>query len=97
MKLLSPARSFSMQGVVLTMLAIAGALVSVGWWYLNPVVERTDGVVYGQRHGDSLPLDIIRPTRPNGLGVAFMVSGGWKSGDAGDLPVWMMAPLLRRG
>jgi BD-FAE/PDZ domain len=26
-----------------------------------------------------------------------MVSGGWKSGDAGELPAWILAPLLRRG
>jgi acetyl esterase/lipase len=97
MKPLSPTCSFSLRGVAVSILAIAGALVSVTWWYLHPVVERTDGVVYGQRNGDSLPLDVIRPAQPNGLGVAFMVSGGWKSGRAGELPVWMMAPLLRRG
>ena len=60
-------------------------------------MERTDGVVYGHRNGDALPLDIIRPAQSNGLGVAFIVSGGWKSGDPGEVPVWMMAPLLRRG
>ncbi|MDG1893781.1 MAG: alpha/beta hydrolase [Fuerstiella sp.] len=97
MKPLSLTCSFSLRGVALTMLAIAAALVSVTWWYLHPVVERTDGVVYGHRNGDALPLDIIRPAQSNGLGVAFMVSGGWKSGDPGEVPVWMMAPLLRRG
>ncbi|MEO1979985.1 MAG: alpha/beta hydrolase, partial [Fuerstiella sp.] len=88
---------FSLRAVALTVLSIVGAVVSVGGWYLHPVVERTDGVVYGQRNGDSLSLDVIRPAQPNGLGVAFMVSGGWRSGEPGELPVWMMAPLLRRG
>ncbi|HIK93716.1 MAG TPA: hypothetical protein EYG03_17340, partial [Planctomycetes bacterium] len=86
---------FSLRAVALTVLSIVGAVVSVGGWYLHPVVERTDGVVYGQRNGDSLSLDVIRPAQPNGLGVAFMVSGGWRSGEPGELPVWMMAPLLR--
>jgi len=78
---------------VVLLLVLAGA----GWWYLSPSVERIDGVVYGQRNDNSLMLDVIQPSQPNGLGVAYMVSGGWKSGDAGEAPVWMMAPLLRRG
>ncbi len=75
------------------MLVFAGA----GWWYLHPTVERTDGIVYGHRMGRPLTLDVIRPAKPNGLGVAFMVSGGWKSGGAGEAPAWVMAPILRRG
>ena len=56
-----------------------------------------DGIHYGQRHGKPLTLDVIRPAKPNGLGVALMVSGGWKSSGPGAAPVWLMAPLLRRG
>ncbi len=78
---------------VSTLLLVAGG----GWWYLHPAVERTNGVVYGQRDGKPLVLDVLRPAKPNGLGIAFMVSGGWKSGRAGDAPAWMMAPLLRHG
>ncbi|QDU41991.1 Acetylxylan esterase precursor [Symmachiella dynata] len=86
--------SLIVSGSVIALLAI---LAGGGWWYLNPAVERTDGVVYGQRNDQPLVLDVIRPLNPNGLGVAFMVSGGWKSGKAGEAPVLMMAPLLRRG
>ncbi len=78
---------------VSTLLLVAGG----GWWYLHPAVERTDGVAYGQRDGKPLVLDVLRPAKPNGLGIAFMVSGGWRSGRAGEAPAWMMAPLLRRG
>jgi acetyl esterase/lipase len=42
-------------------------------------------------------MDILCPKHPNGLAVAFMVSGGWKSKKAGEAPAWLMAPLLRRG
>lgn len=43
-------------------------------------------------------MDIIRPASgSNGIGIALMVSGGWKSAPAGSSPVWMMAPLIRRG
>lgn len=78
-------------------LALLALLVAGGWWYLHPAVERTDGIVYGQRNGTDLTLDVIRPRHPNGLGLALMVSGGWKSKRAGETPVWLLAPLLRRG
>jgi len=78
-------------------LLLLAAAAGGTWWYFHPTVERTNGVVYGQRHEKPLTLDVIRPPNPNGLGVALMVSGGWKSGKPGDAPVWMMAPLLRRG
>jgi acetyl esterase/lipase len=77
--------------------AISAAVGSYLWTYYNPRIERIDGVVYGQRDGTPLTLDVIRPSSPNGFGIAFMVSGGWKSKHAGETPAWMMAPLLQRG
>ncbi len=77
--------------------ALLAAVVGAGWWYLHPTVQRTDGVVYGQRHGKPLTLDVIRPKNPKGLAIALMVSGGWKSGRPGETPVWLISPLLRRG
>jgi acetyl esterase/lipase len=73
------------------------ALLGFGWWYLHPTVERINGVVYGHRNDKPLTLDVIKPAQPNGLGVALMVSNGWKSGDFRDAPVLRIAPLLRRG
>jgi acetyl esterase/lipase len=67
------------------------------WWYLHPSVQRTNGIAYGRRGDRALALDILRPTRPNGRGVLVLVSGSWKSGQPGQLPVWLVAPLLRRG
>ena len=83
--------------VAVSIVVLIAALGAAGWWYLHPAVVRTDGVVYGERNGVPLVLDVIQPARPNGLGVALMVSGGWKSGEAGEAPTWLMAPLLRRG
>jgi acetyl esterase/lipase len=80
--------------LILVLLVLIGAGI---WWYLHPAVTRSDGIVYGQRHGHDLTMDVIRPNHPNGIGVALMVSGGWKSGAPGSAPTWMMAPLLRRG
>ncbi len=79
------------------LLGLAALLAALLAWYFFPSVSRQDGVVYGQRHGRPLTLDVIRPASPNGLGVALMVSGGWKSGKPGEVATWMCAPLLRRG
>ena len=82
---------------IASLLVVLLALGCVGWWYLHPTVQRTDDVVYGHRNNEQLKLDVIAPAQQNGLGVALMVSGGWKSGRAGSAPVWLMSPLLRRG
>ena len=84
---------WSLLGAVGLVLIVAGGM----WWYFNPAYTRQDAIPYGTRHGKPLTLDVIRPTHPNGIGVAFMVSGGWKSSPAGSTPAWICAPLLRRG
>ena len=63
----------------------------------DPLFERTDGIVYGQRGDRTLALDVIKPTKSNGLGVLILVSGGWKSGKPGSFREWMAAPLVLRG
>ncbi len=80
-----------------TALLVAGLGFGSVWLYLHPPVERTNGVVYGQRQGGKLAMDVLRPAQPNGVGVMVMVSGGWKSSTPGSFQPWMAAPLLRRG
>lgn len=42
--------------------------------------EITPDVVYGHKHGMALTYDVLRPAdQPNGVGLLFMVSGGWVS------------------
>jgi acetyl esterase/lipase len=77
-------------------LALAGLLYGSIWLYFHPRFEWQRGLVYGTRRGQTLTLDVVRPARPNGFGVALMVSGGWKSGTNSFHP-WMATPLLRRG
>lgn len=79
-------------GLIVLLLLIAGAV----WMYFHPSIARREQLVYGKRHGHDLILDVVRPLKPNGLGVALMVSGGWKSGTNAFHP-WMVAPLIRRG
>ncbi len=80
-----------------SVLLVAGIGIGSAWLYLHPKLQRADGIVYGERNGRKLPLDILRPSNANGLGILVMVSGGWKSGEAGSFQGWMVAPLLRRG
>jgi acetyl esterase/lipase len=42
--------------------------------------EITPDVVYGHKAGMALTFDVIRPAKPNGAAVLFMMSGGWFSG-----------------
>jgi acetyl esterase/lipase len=42
-------------------------------------IEVDADVVYGHKLGMALTLDVVRPARPSGAGVLFMVSGGWVS------------------
>jgi acetyl esterase/lipase len=39
----------------------------------------TPDVIYGHKSGMALTFDVIRPKKPNGAAVLFMVSGAWHS------------------
>jgi acetyl esterase/lipase len=76
---------------------VAATILGSTWIYLHPQINRTDAIVYGKRHDQNLALDVLRPVKSNGLGVALLVSGGWKSAAPGSFQTWFAAPLLRRG
>jgi acetyl esterase/lipase len=42
-------------------------------------VKITEDVVYGHKMGMALSFDVLRPSRANGAGILYMVSGGWYS------------------
>jgi len=81
---------------LLVLVAVVAIFAGGLWWYFHPGFERVDGIVYTQRHGHDLTFDVVRPKRPNGLGIVLMVSGGWRS-SPDSFHAWMAAPLLRRG
>ncbi len=46
----------------------------------DPAVEISPDVVYGHKDGLALTFDVFTPVeKPKGIGVLFMVSGGWYS------------------
>jgi acetyl esterase/lipase len=62
---------------------------------------RIRDVVYGHKFGMALTLDVLKPTKPNGAGVIFIVSGGFVSDmskvEAGIFGRARYTPLLDRG
>lgn len=36
-------------------------------------------VVYGRKFGTALTMNVLKPAKPNGIGVVYLLSGGWHS------------------
>lgn len=85
-----------LSSVTLLLMLLLG-LSGTGCVYLKPNAKRFNGIPYGIRGTNTLYLDVIRPDHPNGLGVLFLVSGGWRSRQPGKFPTWPFTPVLRRG
>src|SRR5262245_55570964 len=60
---------------------------------------RERDVVYGRKYGTALTMDVFTPKKPNGLGVIFVVSGGWFSGMEllDSFGMLFVNPLTERG
>src|SRR3954466_7449917 len=58
--------------------------------------KRIEDVIYGRLPGVALTMDVFEPEKPTGVGVLFMVSGGWFSSHEAINP-GMMQPFLSRG
>jgi acetyl esterase/lipase len=58
---------------------------------------RTRDVIYGRKDGLALTMDVFTPKeKPNGLGIIFVVSGGWRS-HPGAIRPELYSPFLSRG
>jgi acetyl esterase/lipase len=53
-------------------------------------------VIYGRKYGLAMTMDVFTPREPNGLGLIFVVSGGWFS-DTKHINPGFAAPFLGRG
>ena len=58
--------------------------------------ERVRDVIYAKQAGIALTMDVFEPAKPNGMGVIWIVSGGWVSNHAAINPA-MAGPLNERG
>jgi acetyl esterase/lipase len=60
-------------------------------------IEREEDIVYGRRDGTALTLDVIRPAEgANGIGLVWVVSGGWFSAREAIMPPFVQ-PFTDRG
>jgi acetyl esterase/lipase len=82
--------------LLLALIVLAAMLFAAGWWYFHPEFTITPGIVYTQRNGRNLTLDVVKPANPTGSGILVMVSGRWKS-DPKKFQVWMASSFLRQG
>ena len=62
----------------------------------NLEYQRTEDVIYGRKHGMALTLDVFQPKETNGLGIIFVVSGGWFSSHENISPA-VCQQLTKRG
>ncbi|HSI64137.1 MAG TPA: alpha/beta hydrolase fold domain-containing protein, partial [Candidatus Saccharimonadia bacterium] len=82
--------------LLLVVFLLGATVAGTAWWYYHPDFTATRGIVYTQRQGQDLTLDVYRPAHPNGAAVLIMISGSWKSNPKGFQP-WMASSLLRNG
>jgi acetyl esterase/lipase len=82
--------------LLLALIVLAVLLFGAGWWYFHPEFTITPGIVYTQRNGRALTLDVVKPANPAGSGILVMVSGRWKS-DPRKFQPWLAASFLRQG
>src|SRR5580765_4620721 len=67
------------------------------WAQSDSDYKRTEDLIYGRKFGTALTLDVIQPVKTNnGLGIAFMVSGGFFSSHEAINP-GLYRPFLKRG
>jgi acetyl esterase/lipase len=50
-----------------------------GWSQTDATYQRTEDVVYGRKYGMALTMDVLTPAKPNGVGIIYIMSGGWVS------------------
>src|SRR5436190_1321404 len=87
-----------LRGLVVVALLAAGWVAAGARGQGQPPGEfkRNEDVIYGRKFGTALTMDVFQPARPNGIGVLFMVSGGWVSAHE-NIPVGFAKPLTDRG
>src|SRR5262245_19843201 len=78
-------------------LVALGLLLAVGAASAQNLEVAHKELVYGRKHGMALTMSVYTPKKDaNGLGVIYVLSGGWIS-DPAMLPPAFFTPFLQRG
>ena len=76
------------------------AFLSLGTLFAKvdqPAIDRKEDVIYGRKYGTALTMDVFTPKKDaKGIGVIFVVSGGFFSSHEAINPVFVR-PLIDRG
>ncbi len=75
---------------------VCAVALSGAWAQTDANFKRTEDVIYGRKFGTALTLDIFQPSKPNGLAIISLVSGGWFSAHEAISP-GKYQPFLARG
>jgi acetyl esterase/lipase len=80
------------------LLALLGVALTVATLRAQSKTDftRVEDVIYARKFGTALTLDVFQPARPNGIGIMWMVSGGFFSAHENINP-GAYQPLLERG
>jgi acetyl esterase/lipase len=77
-------------------LMLVALLISPAFAAEDRSFTRTEDVIYGRTFGTALTLDIFKPENPNGLGVIYVISGGWYSSHEA-VGAQIFQPILNHG
>ena len=67
------------------------------WAVADEPSSRQQDVIYGRKFGTALTLDVFKPAKEsNGLGLVFVVSGGWYS-NHDSINLAFVKPFTDRG
>jgi acetyl esterase/lipase len=81
---------------ILACVAVVSLACSV-WGQDAATFDHKRDVIYGRKFGTALTMDVFAPKeKANGLGVIFVVSGGWKSSTDNINPAFC-SPFLKHG
>jgi acetyl esterase/lipase len=75
---------------------LIGSVTLLGLVALGVAQERVRDVIYEKKGGYALTMDVFKPAHSNGIGVVFVVSGGWVSSHDSISPE-VAKPLLDKG
>jgi acetyl esterase/lipase len=75
---------------------VAAPLLEFGLAAEAPESTRKEDIVYGRKFGTALTMDVLTPSNPNGVGIVWVISGGWYSSHEAISPAFV-SELLSRG
>jgi acetyl esterase/lipase len=69
----------SVRSRLLIVAVLAAAVLSAAGLRAQEAPPRVPDLIYRRKEGVALTMDVLKPAKPSGVGVLWMVSGGWFS------------------